>query len=143
MFWWKLCIQRGEYFKEWSAASQRTQILILHWHAQWLLSFRQKKLPCHWPFQRYSPKLQRTKSTKCLGEHFSWSGSVLLVPGIWELLIGCCLSWPALFVQTVKGKKEKPIFSGACQCKETICSFCWLPRRFSDLRKILCLRKKH
>lgn len=67
----------GGYFREWPVASQRTKILFLQWHAQWLMRFRQKKLPCHWPCQRYSPKLQRTKSKKCLGEHFSWSGTVL------------------------------------------------------------------
>lgn len=70
------CRERGM-FQRMVCFFPKNQNPILHWHAWWLLRFRQKRLPCHWLFQRHSPKLQRTKSKECLGEHFSWSGSAL------------------------------------------------------------------
>lgn len=81
-------------------------------------------------------KEQRVKSA---WENISAGLALLsLAPHISGLLIGYYLSWLVLFVQTVKGKacllRSLPVQWNNLQC--------WLPRRFSDLRKI-CLRKKH
>lgn len=121
-----------------SVASQRTKILFLHWHASDCWGLGRRKSPATDPFRDIHQKCKEQRAKSAWESISAGLALVSLVPPMGGLLTSSYLSWPALLVQTVKGKahllRSLPVQWNNLQC--------WLPRRFSDWRKI-CLRKKH